>query len=209
MAPTPRDRLVPIFDFGGVLFDWSPDHLYRKVIADEAERRWFLTEVCPPEWNLRMDAGLTFAEALAERVRLFPDQEARIRVWADRWDEMIPGPIDGTSAVVEAMAATGPIYGITNFGAESFARTRSRFPILDRFTDILVSAHVGLVKPDSAIFELAIERFGVDPRRCLYIDDKAENLVVPEAMGMHVHHFTDAGALRTWLAGLGQLSETA
>lgn len=45
-------RSVVIFDLGGVLLDWNPRYLYRKLIADEAACETFLTEVCPPEWNV-------------------------------------------------------------------------------------------------------------------------------------------------------------
>lgn len=205
MAIDTPERLIPIFDFGGVLLDWSPEYLFAKVIPNPEERKWFLSTVCPPEWNLRMDAGLSYAEAVAERVALFPDQEARIRVWVQRWDDMIARQFDGTARIVEALAETGPIYGLTNFGSESFARTKPRFPVLDRFTDILVSGDVGMVKPDPAIYRAAVQRFGVDPKACFYVDDKDYNLVIPKEMGMQVHQFSDPASLKAWLQGLGQL----
>ncbi len=40
-----------VFDFGGVLFDWNPQHLYRKLIADDDERQWFLENICTQAWN--------------------------------------------------------------------------------------------------------------------------------------------------------------
>jgi 2-haloacid dehalogenase len=40
-----------------VLLDWNPEYLYRQLIDDDEERRWFLTEVCSPEWNAAQDAG--------------------------------------------------------------------------------------------------------------------------------------------------------
>lgn len=46
-----------VFDFGGVLFDWSPQHLYRKLIADDVERQWFLDTICTQDWNTEQDAG--------------------------------------------------------------------------------------------------------------------------------------------------------
>jgi len=58
-------RSIVVFDLGGVLIDWNPRHLYRKLIADEAEMESFLTTVCTQSWNERQDAGRSFAEAAA------------------------------------------------------------------------------------------------------------------------------------------------
>lgn len=46
-----------VFDFGGVLIDWSPEYLYRQLIPDEAQRRWFLTHVCAMDWWSARTAG--------------------------------------------------------------------------------------------------------------------------------------------------------
>jgi FMN phosphatase YigB (HAD superfamily) len=46
-----------VFDVGGVLLDWDPRHLYRSLLADEAELERFLAEVCTPAWNAELDAG--------------------------------------------------------------------------------------------------------------------------------------------------------
>ena len=48
---------VVVFDLGGVLIDWNPRHLYRKLFNDEEAMERFLSEVCSPEWNIRQDAG--------------------------------------------------------------------------------------------------------------------------------------------------------
>lgn len=48
-----------VFDFGGVLIDWSPEYLYRELIPDDAQRRWFLTHVCAMDWVIRQDGGQT------------------------------------------------------------------------------------------------------------------------------------------------------
>lgn len=86
-------RSVVIFDLGGVLLDWNPRYLYRKLIADEAACETFLTEVCPPEWNVAQDAGRSFAEAEAEAIARHPDKAELIRAWLRRFDEMIPTAI--------------------------------------------------------------------------------------------------------------------
>ncbi len=45
-----------IFDLGGVLIDWNPRYLYRKIFKTEEEVTWFLENICTAEWNDKQDA---------------------------------------------------------------------------------------------------------------------------------------------------------
>jgi 2-haloacid dehalogenase len=201
---------VPVFDVGGVLIDWDPRHLYRRLIADEAARERFLAEVCPPAWNLEMDRGRPWAVGVAERVALFPDQAALIRAFDARWPEMVAGAFVDTVALFEALLATGrPVYGITNFSVAKFAIARCRFPFLARFAGIVVSGEEGLVKPDPAIYRRLLSRHGLAAGGCLFIDDVAANVDGARAAGMQAVQYTGAAALRAELVGRGLLPETA
>ncbi|HLI93190.1 MAG TPA: hypothetical protein VKU83_06260, partial [Puia sp.] len=77
-----------VFDLGGVLIDWNPEYLYHKLIPDEKERKWFLDEICSPEWNEEQDAGRSLAEGTEFLVRKYPQHEAAIRAYYGRWQEM-------------------------------------------------------------------------------------------------------------------------
>lgn len=46
-----------VFDVGGVLLDWDPRHLYRKLIPDPLEMEWFLDNVCTAQWHDPHDRG--------------------------------------------------------------------------------------------------------------------------------------------------------
>lgn len=194
---------VVVFDVGNVLIRWDPRHLYRKLFDDAEAMERFLAEVCTDAWNLEQDRGRTWAEAIAERVPLFPAHAALIRAYSDRWQEMVPSEVEGTPAILEALRAAGvPLYAITNFSAEKFAESLARFPFLRGFRDVVVSAHERLVKPDPAIYRVLLERNGLDAARCLFIDDSEKNVRGAEAVGMRAHHFRDAVALRAALCAL-------
>jgi len=110
-----------VFDFGGVLIDWSPEYLYRQLIPDEAERRWFLTHVCSMDWVIRQDGGQPIVEATEELVARFPDHEALIRAFYERWHEMVAGVLEDGVAIMEKLeAAEVPLFGLTNWSAETF-----------------------------------------------------------------------------------------
>jgi 2-haloacid dehalogenase len=68
-----------------------------------------------------------------------------------------------------------------------------------------VSGEVRLIKPDPRIFELLIERFAIDPRCAVYIDDVPANVAAARPFGIHAIHFTTPAALREDLASLGLL----
>src|SRR5918911_3336816 len=121
MAKAERDTVV--FDLGGVLIDWDPRHLYRKLFAgDEPAMERFLAEVCTPGWNHALDAGQAFAEAVAELCSRHPRERERIEAYHRRWIEMVKGPIAPTVAILEELDGRGvPLWALTNWSSETFA----------------------------------------------------------------------------------------
>ncbi|MAC12660.1 MAG: hydrolase [Sphingorhabdus sp.] len=195
-----------IFDIGHVLFQWDPRFLFEKLIDNPEELDWFLGNVVTKDWHFQADTGRPLALMLEERIAEFPDHEELIRAYAERWNETVPGPICGSHEIVRELSGRGvPLYAITNFGHEFWAGFRPEQPIFDLFADILVSGTEKLMKPDAAIYALAIERFGVDPAASLFIDDRIENVRAAEAAGMHGHVFQDAETLRAELERMGLL----
>jgi len=201
-----KTATVPVFDIGGVLLDWNPRYLYRKLFDDEAAMEHFLATVCTPEWNRRMDGGMTFDEGVAELVARFPDQAALIEAYRDRWAEMIPYAHDDTVAIFETLKAAGrPLYAITNFAAETFVQARALFPFLNEFDGIVVSGEIKALKPGSEIYQTLLDRYGLTACACLFIDDVQENVDGARAVGMHAVRFTDAETLRADLHDHGLL----
>ncbi len=190
-----------VFDLGGVLIDWNPRHLYRKLLPDAASVEAFLAEVCTAEWNLQQDAGRTVAEAVAELSARHPDRAELIAAYYGRWEEMLGGPIDDAVAVLEELDAAGvPLYALTNWSRETFPIARRRFRFLERFRGIVVSGEERVAKPDARIYRLLLERYALDPAGCLFIDDVAHNVDGGRAAGMDGLLFTGAAALRRELA---------
>lgn len=193
-----------IFDLGGVLIDWNPRHLYRKLFEDQAEMEAFLRDVCAPAWNLEQDRGRPWAQAIAELSAIHPDKAELIAAYRGRWMEMLAGPIGGTVAILERLHEAGvPLYALTNWSAETFPIAEELYDFLGRFRGIVVSGRIGLVKPDAAIYAHTIERFGVTPERTVFIDDSAKNVAGAAATGLRAVHYTGPDALARDLAALG------
>jgi HAD superfamily hydrolase (TIGR01509 family) len=194
--PESRATIV-VFDIGNVLLHWDPRLLYRKLLADETEVEWFLREVCSPSFNLQLDGGRPFSEAVAELTGRFPNYAMEIRAYDERWLETTQGLIADSVEILEALRRNGiGNYAITNFSADKFSLVRRRFPTLDAFDGIVVSGEERVVKPDPAIYRLLLDRYGLAPDDCLFIDDSAKNVDGARAVGMHAHRFESAGDLR-------------
>ena len=198
MAARPR---AAVFDVGNVLYGWDIRNLYAKLIADPARLDWFVTHVVTPEWHFQHDAGRPHAETVAELTAQFPDEAGLIAAYVPRWLETISGPMPGMLELVAELDDAGiPLYAITNFSAEFWAMFRPTAPVFDRFRDIVVSGEERLMKPDPAIYRLALQRFGLARGEGVFIDDRADNVAAAEAEGFTALHFTDAAVLRADLA---------
>jgi 2-haloacid dehalogenase len=199
-----------VFDLGGVLIDWDPRHLYRKLLADEAAVEEFLATVCTPEWNAELDRGRPFAEGVAELVERHPEHAAAIAAYHERWPEMVAGDIPGTVEVLAELRAAGvPLYALTNWSAETFAITRGRFEFLEWFDGLLVSGEERVTKPDPAIFQLLLDRFGLDPTATVFVDDSAANVAAARRLGFDAIRFTGHEELRRELVARRLLPRSA
>jgi len=196
-----------IFDLGGVLIDWNPRYLYRKLIADEAVMEQFLTEVCRPEWNAQQDHGRPFAEAIAELVAQFPAQEAWIRAWWERWPETMNGAIAGTVEILAELRASGHrIFALSNWSAETYPHAEARFEFLQWFEYVALSGRLKLSKPQPEIFAHLLERIGQPAAECVFIDDSLANVEAARRLGIQALHFTAPESLRAQLQALSLLA---
>jgi 2-haloacid dehalogenase len=192
-----------IFDFGGVLIDWDPRYLYRKLFDGqscdsnlqscgsnlEAMER-FLREVDFYQWNARQDEGRPFAEGVEELCGRFPQYSDLILAYDRRWDESIAGPIPGTLAILRALREMGyPLYGLSNWSVEKFQLVRHKYEMFGWFETILLSGEVKLTKPDPRIFEIMLERIGRVASECLLVDDSIGNVEAARQLGFQAIHF--------------------
>ena len=204
---SPSSPTAVVFDVGNVLYGWDPDAFLVRQIADDEARLRFIEDVDLYAWHETLDGGRPYGEAAAELEEKFPHYAELIAAWSDRFGETISGPVPGVHAIVEALDARGvPLFAITNFSADFWppfvAKERAFF---DRFRDIVVSGEVKLLKPDPAIYWLALDRFRLRPAEALFVDDRAINVEGARAVGMHAHLFDGAAGLRRRLEDEGLL----
>ncbi len=187
-----RSPSIVVFDVGNVLLRWDPRNLYRKIFDDEARMEWFLSTICTTEWNVEQDRGRDWEEAVALLVARHPDHETSIRAFHDRWHETVSGVIEENVALLQHLRQAGvPTYCITNFSGPKFVEAQKRFPFLASFDGVIVSGDERLLKPDPAIYELLLNRYGLEAGDCIFIDDSAANVEGARKVGMHAIHYRE------------------
>ena len=195
-----------IFDLGGVLIDWSPFHLYRKVFNSDAENAGFLEEIDLFNWLLGADADKPFQAGIEELAARLPHLAKPILAYWHRWPETINGTFDETLAdVAELRGQSVPLYVISNWSSETW-RHAEHYPFLEWFNGVVISGLEGVAKPDRRIFDITCERYKVTPAQCVFIDDIDDNVNTACNLGFTGIHFKDTWSLREQLVELGLLS---
>ena len=173
--------------FNSILFDSFKD-IFDKV----EEREYFLNEVCNDEWNIQQDAGRTIKEAEAVLIPKFPQYEKQIKMYYQNHRKMIRGTFNSSIKVLDKLKKQNyECYVLSNWSAETFVGMTDDYPFLQLFNGLLISGEDKLMKPDAAIYELAISRFNLIPQETVFIDDRLENIEAAKKLNLKTIHLVD------------------
>lgn len=194
-----------VFDLGNVLIGWDPGRVWSRTLS-AAEIETFLEEARFEQVNRSLDGGRTYADARAELHERAPHHVATLDAYWNDFAGALTGPIPGTEELVSELVERGVrLIGLTNWSAETVHHAPVAAPAIGMLEDLLVSGREGLLKPDPAIFELLIERFGLVPDQAVFIDDVKANVDGAASVGLHALLFEGVEGLRRDLRSLGVL----
>tara|TARA_B100000768_G_scaffold178936_1_gene195614 strand:- start:4711 stop:5322 length:612 start_codon:yes stop_codon:yes gene_type:complete len=167
-----------IFDLGGVLVDWNPEYIYLKEFnGDRIKMRWFFDNICTSSWNEQQDGGKLMKEATKERVKLFPKYKRLIEMFYGRWEEMLKEEISGTVKILRDLKRNNyRLIALTNWSAETFPIAIKKYKFLKLFEGIVVSGEIKMLKPFKEIYDFTLEKYNLDPKECVFIDDRLDNI---------------------------------
>jgi HAD superfamily hydrolase (TIGR01509 family) len=174
-----RKRLPALARLGGV----SQYHLASTWWAAGCERR------------AEAGAWPTADEYLAQFARV-TGAELTLEQWADA-RKLAMTRIDGSVAALRRAATLGTVSLLSNTPSAFAAALPMLAPDVAEILgdNRLVSAELGVRKPDPQIFRLALERFGATPETTFFADDSAANVEGAASVGIHAHLFTEPGRL--------------
>lgn len=193
-----------IFDFGNVLIEWNPRFVYQRFFPNNPEgMERFLSEVNFADWNLQQDKGRPFTEGVAALSRQFPHYSHLIQAYHAHWIDSIGEPVAGAVHILKQLKQAGyPIYGLSNFSAETFPYIRKKHNFFDLLDDMVISGEVGYVKPQPEIYQILLDKIKRPAAECLFIDDALANIHQAEKMGFAVVHFQSPEQLEASLRDL-------
>jgi epoxide hydrolase-like predicted phosphatase len=199
-----------IFDFGAVLFRWRPALLLRRVLPelcldDAATQRLVdgFFQGYGGDWG-RFDRGAIEVEALtrsiATRLTLAPDQ---VRAVIDAVPAELEPMADTVALLRRVHRAGHRLFYLSNMPAPFADHLERSHDFMACFEAGVFSARVGLVKPEPAIFALALQRFGLSPHEAIFLDDHGPNIATAAALGLGTVHFSGAAQASRDLVALG------
>lgn len=196
-----------IFDIGNVLIHWNPRFAYAPLFKGrDEELDYFLNEVCSLEWHTQHDLGVPFPENMCLLQKQFPDYADMIGLYENIWDDMFGSIIQGSvDLLYQLQDMNYPLFALTNFAADKFATFKANYKFMALFQDIVVSGEEQIVKPDPRIYQILLDRTGIPAEQTLFIDDRMENLIAAQEIGLQTHLFTDAENLKSYLIDRGTL----
>ena len=194
-----------IFDFGGVLVDWNPEYLYKKVFDNEKEMNYFLENICTPQWNMQQDAGRSLADGTKILQDKHPDYKELIGLFYDRWEEMLGDAIEENVQVLHLLKQKYPIYGLTNWSAELIDIAYDRHDFFSQMKGIVVSGDEKLIKPDPKLYQVLLDRYNLKASESLFIDDNLNNIEAARKMGFHTIRIAEGVDLEKEVKKMGVL----
>ncbi len=178
-----------IFDIGNVLIEWQPERFYDTIIGSDKRKKMF-KKVDLHGMNDVVDGGGPFQETIYAWAEKYPEFRAEIRMWHDRWIEMATPAIDLSWASLRALQAKDiPVFALSNFGIDSFAYAKTKYPDLDLFDQRYISGHMGVIKPARQIYQMLEKDSGLASESLLFTDDRPDNIEAARDCGWQAHLF--------------------
>jgi putative hydrolase of the HAD superfamily len=186
-----------IFDLGGVVFDWNPDHIVSRVQpVPELQAALKAALFGHADWRM-FDRGTLTEPELIERLQLrlgATRTEVEVILDAVR-NSLLEKP--ETLKLIRALQRQGtPLYCLSNMPASVYTHLRQRHNFWDAFSGIVISGEIQLMKPEPEVFMHLLETFNLRAEESVFVDDLLANIESARRVGLHAIWFKDAAQCR-------------
>lgn len=197
---------VVVFDYGEVISMSQSQHDRLALLgaaSAEADDFW------PVYWRHRdeLDHGrirvVEYWKRVAADLGVEWDLTTIQRLWAidfRSWISVEPGTVD----VLRDLAEGGTRMALLSNAGFDFGDAFRNAPFATLFERVFVSAEMGLLKPDPAIYTHVAAELGITGEQMVFVDNKAVNVEGAESIGATGHHFTSVAGLRSFLESLAK-----
>ena len=186
-----------LFDLGNVFFDWNPERILKPIFNDDERMNFFINNISFPLLDTRCDAGITIEVAVNDAIKKFPEFEKEIKLYYPNHGNMVGGFFQKTVDVFYKIKELNyPCFVLSNWSAETYEGMEEKYPFLKDFDGKIISGRDFLIKPDPAIYELAISRFDLIPQETLFIDDRLDNIEAAQNLNFQTIHLTNPSLIQ-------------
>ena len=186
-----------LFDLGNVFFDWNPERILKPIFNDDERMNFFINNISFPLLDTRCDAGITIEVAVNDAIKKFPEFEKEIKLYYPNHGNMVGGFFQKTVDVFYKIKELNyPCFVLSNWSAETYEGMEEKYPFLKDFDGKIISGRDFLIKPDPAIYELAISRFDLIPQETLFIDDRLDNIEAAQKLNFQTIHLTNPSLIQ-------------
>ena len=186
-----------LFDLGNVFFDWNPERILKPIFNDDERMNFFINNISFPLLDTRCDAGITIEVAVNDAIKKFPEFEKEIKFYYPNHGNMVGGFFQKTVDVFYKIKELNyPCFVLSNWSAETYEGMEEKYPFLKDFDGKIISGRDFLIKPDPAIYELAISRFDLIPQETLFIDDRLDNIEAAQKLNFQTIHLTNPSLIQ-------------
>jgi epoxide hydrolase-like predicted phosphatase len=165
-----------VFDCFGVLVGKGFEQTYRLAGGDPNVDREFIDDILG-QANLGFISNNEFGNIMAKKVGITPEA----------WEEVLREAEQLDTELLEYIVNLRASYKtaiLSNANTQVLDSRIGQAWLKKAFDDVIVSAEVGLVKPDPRVYQLVADRLGVDINECVYIDDRHSFVVTANELGM-------------------------
>jgi putative hydrolase of the HAD superfamily len=192
-----------IFDIGNVLTDFRwKDYIDSFGFSEEISERIGNGAVRSQAWK-HFDLGVPEDIVLQELIDDDPDLEKEIREAFRDIGETVK-MFSTTIPWLEELKDQGfRRLILSNLSSKTLRECAKDLEFLNHVDGGILSYRVGIIKPDRRIYDLLIKRYSLDPGRCVFLDDREENISMAESLGIHGIVFRDRTSALAELEKLG------
>ena len=182
-----------IFDFGKVLVDYDFSHVINQFFTDKKKEEEFYNifaslkflDICDKE-------DKPFSQIMQDMRERYPQYAKEAMMYEERYMEFVIGEIEGMRAVLTEMKKRGyKLYGLTNW-CSMVHKVMKKYKIFSLLDGRVISSEEHIIKPDVAIYNRLLEKYGLKPEECVFTDDKPVNIIGAQKVGMKTILFENA-----------------
>jgi putative hydrolase of the HAD superfamily len=193
-----------VFDIGNVIVRWDPTLITLRTFGEAKATPEFVRSLFGHPLWLQLNRGeLTQDEAgraYCDLLGLEPQRTEQLFFHVKDTQDLIPGTVE---LMARLSAAGHRIYALSDNVREIVVHLRQRYDFWRHFDGAVISAEMGVLKPDAKIFGHLLDTYGLKAEETIFLDDVLRNVEGARAVGMHAIQFVDAEQAEADLAALG------